>query len=200
MNYPKEEIIRTENCANRVTLAKDNINSEIISLGGVNSDTLSDVPANLRGIVSRQGYTRLAEGDHIQNFKVTGDVRPDATEGNRITWKEITIPLNLSFVPKRILISWDNAKFFYRYDNLTVRNDEIKHPSLDSSKSNTKETAMGYLSVKDDWKLPMTLRVYASAITKESVTLSTAVIDNYRADSEVSETNFTGPFRWVALG
>ena len=93
----KTTIAQTENLKNKVKLAKDRINETVVR-GGITSKSLSEIPDNIKSMISKNykkvafGRTTINEKENLQGFY---------------------IPLNLAFMPTRVVANFENVGLEY---------------------------------------------------------------------------------------
>lgn len=117
-----EEINRTIELKNKLTVAKNNINKVIVRGGGVRSEDLLSIPENIQDMVNQ--YSKIAFGEYNQkNLNNAGLVR---------------IPVNLTFNPKRffVMLNWENLAYGFADStkNNTLQN-ALSEPRSSSRKS-----------------------------------------------------------------
>ena len=85
------EINRTNNLKNDIHLGLNNIGDEIYRNGGKRPITIADVPSKISDLVS--------------NYKKIAEINPGLElQGGSSLTKQLSIPLNLSFVPQRVFL------------------------------------------------------------------------------------------------
>ena len=83
----KTTIAQTENLKNKVKLAKQRINETVVRGGGITSKSLSEIPDNINKMLGQ--YNKVASG---------------TLSSGSISTKGKSFTINLSFVPKRIIV------------------------------------------------------------------------------------------------
>ena len=97
MENLKNTINKTETLLNNVKLAKDKINKTVVRGGGITSKSLSEIPNNIKSMISK-------------NYKKIAIIKDDdiiSLNGRR---KEVKIPLRLDLEPNLIFLTIESLK------------------------------------------------------------------------------------------
>ena len=103
----RQNINKTDTLKNDLKLARSKINERILSGGGTIADTISDVPNAIDGMLGN--YKKIAIGsdsamfEYVRCNKVLN--HDETIEGKYV--RHIKIPVNLDFIPSRLLIKFD---------------------------------------------------------------------------------------------
>ena len=124
----KTTIAQTENLKNKVKLAKDRINETVVRGGGITSKSLSEIPDNIKSMISKN-YKKIAMGScSIEKvLKVGGEF--------------LEVPIATDFKPSRVIVSTMADTTL----NLILDTKQRKHTFVVSS---AKEVDVSYIDNK----------------------------------------------------
>lgn len=168
------------------------IDNKLVELGGERATDLSDVPNKIEKTIKTQ-YVKIAEGIYNSDLKVRdNDINTGVIIDNDYLQFEKKIPLNINFIPKRIIF-----KFEYMNTSEAVEpglNYEPYGLSIDSKHNYNISTAAGM----GDLKYPVKERkVFVKHMgPKEAIIVMTAYKDVNRPDYFFMKA----PIKWTAIG
>lgn len=165
----------------------NNIDNKLVELGGERATDLADVANKMEGMVTTQ-YVKIAEGEYNSNLSVSN--RRGTSGGH--TWVDLKLPLNLEFIPKRLIVH-----FYYmnEADRIELRGLYMPYMlSLDSKFNFNTKTAGGMGEYENVTK------VFIKKITKTEAILS--FTSRHSDNSYVINKSFymAQPIKWTAIG
>lgn len=109
-----EEINRTIELKNKLTVAKNNINKVIVRGGGKQSQTLEEIAGNIEGMVAQ--YNKIARGniDIVHNSQAYGDSTTRIHTNCDFEIKEAIIIINAMEPIKEYPDLYVSSKIWYR--------------------------------------------------------------------------------------
>ena len=175
---------RTKDIVNNLSQVKNDIDNALVELGGEKSTSVMDISNRIYATVS-ENYYKTAEGTAFpKGFSIK--VEPTSSNRNQNINVHKNLPLNLSFVPKRLIVRFDG----YICQRGGGANYEVHNLVIDSE-INKNENSMANGS---RWNLP---GFYISAFdqTQARVTSYCYVSRDWGIDIW-----FNGTVKWTALG
>lgn len=187
-----DTINNTNTQKENVKTVANNIDNKLVELGGERATNLADVVNKMEGMVTTQ-YVKIAEGEYKQTITAT-DIAQKS--GSKLMETEVTIPINLSFNPKRVLLY---CEYFYaKYQGYFIK------ISLDSKKNYDRKTSIGFddRSIFSDTAEEIQkykYRVYIKEISRTYIKV--AFIHVCYGDTRyIQYMSIDPPIKWTAIG
>ena len=166
-----------------------NIDNKLIELGGERATNLVDVVNKMGAMVGQ--YKKIAEGVYNSDLISKNVYNSGIGSLDVQKWRDIKIPLNVNFTPKRIIIYFE-----YMNSGEKIEPDLNYAPyklTIDSLYNKNESTAGGMGKRNSE-------KVFIKNISKTEVTLAMSYLETRYSSTANNMFFMKAPIKWTAIG